>query len=290
MEPGEDIALIRLAREGIPKHRTVHIVITVRKKDFRDLIGATRLKAALLDFDGTFTRIGKMYSSAMNGKVQYQTGWQELRRKLPPEGHRALDRHYTLYKRGDITPLEWLYISVACYQEYGLTLDDVIATAGSVPFRSGYGEFIALLNANFKKSFIISFGMKDWIDCRKEFDNFPHQTVASCLLADPKGRITGVEAGVTEDTKGKVAKKLLRQNGWKAEEAFALGNSWHDRHLFEAAGISAYLSHGGYKGSGIDHAAEIERLRGIATAIIFDDTLCGVNDFMAHVLAKTIPE
>lgn len=294
MEPGEELALVRMTKGSSDAHeRTIPIVITIRKKDFRELIQGLDLKAALLDFDGTFTRIGTMYSLETQREECYQTGWQELRRRLPPEGHRDLDRHYRLYKRHmeggeDITALEWLYISIACYHQYGLTLNDILESAGKVPFREGHEEFIDLLRRRFQKSFIVSFGMTEWIECRKEFEKFPHDTIASTMILDEHRKIVGVRASVTEDTKGIAAKRLLARRGWSKKNAFAIGNSWHDRHLFSAAGISVYLSHGGYKGSGIDHAAEIERLQGVATAIIFDDTLHGVSRFLQDVFAKAI--
>ncbi len=286
MEPGEDIALIRLSKSGERKPQTIHIVSTIRKKDFIDLIQRFEPKVALLDYDGTFTRIGRIYSHTGKGET-YQTGWQELRKRLPPEGHRALDRHYSLYKRGDITPLEWLYISIACYQHHGLTLNDIIETAGRVPFREGYEKFISLLKLYFEKQCILSFGLQEWIDNRPEFTTFPHETIASNVLVDKEGRINGVRAGITEETKGIAAQAILEKTGWSKMSAMAIGNSWHDRHLFSSAGISVYLSHGGYKGSGIDHSAEIERLKGIATIIIFDDTLCGVNDLIEKIVTKS---
>jgi len=285
MEPGEDIMLVRMSHDG-PKTQTIHIVITIREKDLRELVHNIDLKTSLLDFDGTFTRIGTVWSQDHLREEKYATGWQELRKRLPIEGHRDLDRHYGLYKDGKITPLEWIYVSVACYQQYGLTVQDVRETAGAIPFRDGHEEFISLLNSNFVKSSIVSFGMKEWIDCRNEFTDFPHETVASSFLADPNGKIIGVEAGVTEDTKGNAAREILARNGWGPMNAFSVGNSWHDRHLFSAAGISAYLSHGGYKGTNMNHAAEIEKLKSVATAIIFDDSLHGVNDFLKRIVAK----
>lgn len=236
LEPGENIALIRLGRDG-SRRGVIHVVVTLRQKDFRDLVHSFDPRAALLDFDGIFTKIGKMFSPSAQKEEFYQTGWQELRKRLGPEGQRALDRHYDLYKRGDITPLEWLYISVACYQQYGLTINDVLKTAGAVPFRDGYENFLSLLSEHFDKRFIVSFGLRDWIECRSELKNFSHQTIASDLILGDKGQIEGVRASVTEDTKGAESKQILDSLGWKTENALAIGNSWHDRTLFSVASI-----------------------------------------------------
>ncbi len=285
LEPGEDVAVIRLSRAA-KKEEIVNIVITMRECDFRDLIKEFTPRLCALDYDGTLTRIGTVYSSGEDRS--YHTGWQEVRARLPVAGQAALNRHYQLYKEEKITPLEWLYITVACYQKYGLTKKDFLETAGRVPFRRGYKGLFSCLSRHFQSKTIISFGLEDWINCRPELSGFDHCTIASKLIYDKQDVVAGVVAGVTEETKGLAIKQILQNHGWNKTNALSIGNSWHDRHLFAQAGISLYLSHGGYKGSGVDYAVEVERLKSVATAIIFSDTLIGVNDLLSKVLNKNL--
>ncbi len=286
IEPGEQMALIRMADREKLKTPAVDIVITMGKRHFRDLVHEVDLKAALLDFDGTFTRIGKVWSGE-NGKEEcYYTGWQELRKAVGPQGSADLARQYDLFRQKLLTSREFIYTAVSTYQDYGVTRDKVVQTAGSVPFRDGYRELLLLLQERFERRCIISYGLRDWIDCREEFSGFPHEVIASSLIFDETGRVEGVRAGVTDETKGEEASRFLVRNGLTRNNAFALGNSWHDRHLFSAAGISAYLSHGGYKGTEVTYEAEIEHLKSVATAIVFDDTLHGVNDLLQKIVAR----
>jgi len=150
------------------------------------------------------------------------------------------DEAFELFKKGKISEIEFIRRDIGLWlNKYpNVRMTDIISALHDIPLIQGIQETVATLSHNGIRSVIVSGGIEQAAQMiANEFMFDGH--AANSILTHPDGRLTG-EGKVNVDLgdKGIVTKEFMRMYGASREETVAIGNSYTDVRMLEAAGLA----------------------------------------------------
>jgi phosphoserine phosphatase len=149
------------------------------------------------------------------------------------------DEAFELFKAGKITEIEFIRRDIGLWmkKDPNVRITDIIDALHDIPLIQGIQETVAALSYNGIGSVIVSGGIDiaaKMIAREYGFDGH----AANSILTHPDGRLTGdgkVNVDLTD--KGIVTKEFMKKYGASKEETVAIGNSYTDVKMLEAAGL-----------------------------------------------------
>ena len=150
------------------------------------------------------------------------------------------DEAFELFKAGKITEIEFIRRDIKLWTDKNpnVRIGDIIDALHDIPLMNGIQETIATLSHNGIKSVIVSGGIDVAAEMiAREFKFDGH--AANSILTHPDGKLTG-EGRVNVDLtdKGIVTREFMKKYGASKEETVAVGNSYTDVKMLNAAGLA----------------------------------------------------
>ena len=146
---------------------------------------------------------------------------------------------FNLFKAGKITEIEYIRHDVGVWlKKYpNMNIADVTDALRDVPLIKGIRETVAALSRNGIRSVIVSGGIDKAAQMIAEEHGFDDYA-ANTILSYPDGRLTG-EGRVNVDLtdKGIKTREFMKKYGAGKEETVAIGNSYYDVKMLDAAGL-----------------------------------------------------
>lgn len=181
-----------------------------------------RCKLVVFDMDGVL--------------VDHVSSWAWVHDRMNVNNEEA----FRSFKEGKITETEFIRRDIGLWldKDKNVRISDIVNALHDIPLISGIQETIAALSYNGIRSVIVSGGIDKAAQMIAEeygFDGY----AANSILAYPDGRLTG-EGRVNVDLtdKGVVTREFMRRYGASREETVAVGNSYTDVKMLEAAGLA----------------------------------------------------
>ncbi|MCL2712861.1 MAG: HAD family phosphatase [Methanomassiliicoccaceae archaeon] len=150
------------------------------------------------------------------------------------------DEAFRLFKEGKITETEFIRRDVGLWLgiNKNMNIREIVNSLHDIPLIGGIQETVAVLSHYGIRSVIVSGGIDkaaEMIYNEFGFDGYE----ANTILTHPDGRLTG-EGKVNVDLtdKGIVTKKFMKRYGVRKEGTVAVGNSFTDVKMMEAAGLA----------------------------------------------------
>jgi phosphoserine phosphatase len=150
------------------------------------------------------------------------------------------DEAYELFKAGKIDEIEFIRRDVGLWLDKypDIRISDIVKELQDMPLIQGIQETIAALSHHGIKSVIVSGGIDVAAKMiANEFGFDGH--AANSILTHSDGRLTG-EGRVNVDLtdKGIVTREFMEKHGASKEETVAIGNSYTDVKMLNAAGLA----------------------------------------------------
>jgi phosphoserine phosphatase len=150
------------------------------------------------------------------------------------------DEAFELFKAGKISEVEFIRRDIGLWlrKDPNFKMTDIVNALHDIPLIQGIQETVATLSFNGIKSVIVSGGID--VAAQMIANEFGFDCYAgNSILAYPDGRLTG-EGRVNVDLrdKGIVTKEFMNRFGVSKEETVAVGNSYTDVKMLEAAGLA----------------------------------------------------
>jgi len=187
------------------------------------------------------------------------------------------DEAFELFKAGKITEIEFIRRDIKLWtdKDPNVRIGDIINALHDIPLMNGIQETIATLSHNGIKSVIVSGGIDvaaEMIAREYGFDGH----AANSILTYPDGKLTG-EGKVNVDLtdKGIVTREFMKKYGASKEETVAVGNSYTDVKMLNAAGLAiAFEPIDEAVISASDHVIRSKNLSDILDLILGDESNC----------------
>lgn len=187
------------------------------------------------------------------------------------------DEAFELFKAGKITEIEFIRRDIKLWtdKDPNVRIGDIINALHDIPLMNGIQETIATLSHNGIKSVIVSGGIDvaaEMIAREYGFDGH----AANSILTYPDGKLTG-EGKVNVDLtdKGIVTGEFMKKYGASKEETVAVGNSYTDVKMLNAAGLAiAFEPIDEAVISASDHVIRSKNLSDILDLILGDESNC----------------
>jgi phosphoserine phosphatase len=168
--------------------------------------------------------------------VNYESSWTWVHDKMGVDNEEA----FGLFKKGKITEIEFIRRDIGLWirKDPNIRIGDIVDLLHDIPLIPGIQETVATLSHNGIKSVIVSGGIDkaaEMISNEYGFDAY----AANSILAYPDGTLTGdgkVNVDLTD--KGIVTRELMKRYGAGKEETVAIGNSFTDVKMLQAAGFA----------------------------------------------------
>jgi phosphoserine phosphatase len=168
--------------------------------------------------------------------VDHASSWTWVHDKMGVDNEEA----FLLFKEGKITETEFIRRDVGLWlnKDPGMKIDAIIDALRDIPLINGIRKTVETLSANGIRSVIVSGGIDkaaEMISKEFGFDGYE----ANTILTYPDGRLTG-EGKVNVDLtdKGIVTRKFMDTFGVRKDETAAVGNSFTDVEMMNAAGFA----------------------------------------------------
>jgi phosphoserine phosphatase len=150
------------------------------------------------------------------------------------------DESFKLFKAGIIDETEFIRRDVGLWMKKypDVRLSDIVRELQDMPLIQGIQETIATLSHHGIKSVIVSGGID--VAAKMIADEFRFDDhAANTILTYPDGKLTG-EGRVNVDLtdKGIVTREFMKKHGASKEETVAVGNSYTDVKMLNAAGFA----------------------------------------------------
>ncbi|MCL2785666.1 MAG: HAD-IB family phosphatase [Methanomassiliicoccaceae archaeon] len=168
--------------------------------------------------------------------INYVSSWTWVHDKMDTDNEEAFE----LFKAGKITEIEFIRRDIGLWtaKDKNVRLADIINALQDVPLIHGIQETIATLSHNGIRSIIVSGGID--LAAKMIADEFRFDGhAANSVLAHEDGRLTGdgkVNVDLTD--KGIVTREFMERFGVSKEETVAVGNSYTDVKMLQAAGLA----------------------------------------------------
>ncbi|MDR2866108.1 MAG: HAD-IB family phosphatase [Methanomassiliicoccaceae archaeon] len=150
------------------------------------------------------------------------------------------DKSFELFRKGEISEIEFIRRDIAMWTDKNsdIRISDIIDALHDIPLIPGIQETIATLSHHGIKSVIVSGGIDmAALMIANEYNFDGH--AGNSILTYEDGRLTG-EGRVNVDLtdKGIVTREFMRRYGASKEDTVAVGNSYTDVKMLEAAGLA----------------------------------------------------
>jgi phosphoserine phosphatase len=177
------------------------------------------IKIVFLDCDGTLTKV--------------KSSWEYLHRRLGIWNNNA-DMYQELFRRGEIDYHEFCRRDALHWK--GLSVSRIEEMVNEIPYYEGSAATIKALKASGIFTVIVSTGLSFLVD--KVRGELGIDRAFSNHLLSEEGRLTGdIKINVEYEKKGGVVKDILREMGYRRDEACAVGDGEGDRGMFEAVAL-----------------------------------------------------
>ncbi|MEK6856962.1 MAG: hypothetical protein AABX39_00040 [Nanoarchaeota archaeon] len=296
------------------------IIFTCSEKEARKLLNFDNF-SVIFDFDGTLSRglDRKELTDVLNqiesktGKTidkedilsnhpsdektqKIYSGWGAIEWLLSKESRRECRANFEKYGKDVSEPnANFLALKLATgnvekYRQEKLKREHIHIAINSIPLRSGWTtvkEYFNELNGEESKIKLaaLTYGFKYALS-RTEFAGVFDNIYGCELNFKPDGTVQGVSLDVTPITK----KDKVEEFGIFCNDAkiIAIGDSMHDKYMFQASDVSVFLAHHLMaKEDNYSSAPNLLELYNMSDVIIPYDTLHPVKDFLELVHHKS---
>lgn len=296
------------------------IIFTCSEEEARKLLDFDKF-AAIFDFDGTLSRglnrkeltdvliqieskIGRsidkediLSNHPLDEKTQkIYSGWGTIEWLLSKELRHQCRANFEKYGKdisepnANLLALKLATANVEKYRKERLKREHIHIAINSIPLRKGWTtvkEYFNELNKEESKIKLaaLTYGFKYALS-RTEFAGVFDNIYGCELNFKPDGTVQGVSLDVTPITKkDKVEEFRVFSNDAKI---IAVGDSMHDKYMFQASDISVFLAHHLMaKEDNYSSAPNLLELYNMSDVIIPYDTLHPVKDFLELVYTKS---